>query len=28
LLEKIKNVAILSEYYGSDHCPIQLEIEL
>lgn len=28
LLEKIKNVAILSEYYGSDHCPVQLEIEL
>jgi len=28
LFEKIKNVAILSEYYGSDHCPIQLEIEL
>ena len=28
LLKKIKNVAILSEYYGSDHCPIQLEIEL
>ncbi|WGF91510.1 exodeoxyribonuclease III [Aequorivita marisscotiae] len=28
LLEKIINVAILSEYYGSDHCPIQLEIEL
>jgi len=27
LLEKIKTVAILSEYYGSDHCPIQLEIE-
>jgi exodeoxyribonuclease-3 len=28
LLKKIKNVAILSEYFGSDHCPIQLEIEL
>src|SRR5690554_6097875 len=27
LVEKIKQVEILSEYYGSDHCPIQLEIE-
>lgn len=26
LVEKIKKVEILSEYYGSDHCPIQLEI--
>lgn len=28
LVEKIKKVEILSEYYGSDHCPIQLEIGL
>ncbi len=28
LVEKINKVEILSEYYGSDHCPIQLEIEL
>jgi len=28
LVEKITNVEILSEFYGSDHCPIQLEIEL
>lgn len=28
LVEKIKEIAILSEYYGSDHCPIQLEIEV
>lgn len=27
LVEKIKKVEILSEYYGSDHCPIQLEIQ-
>lgn len=26
LLDKINKVEILSEYYGSDHCPIQLEI--
>lgn len=26
LVEKIKKVEILSEYYGSDHCPVQLEI--
>ena len=26
LVDKIKKVEILSEYYGSDHCPIQLEI--
>lgn len=26
LVEKVENVAILSEYYGSDHCPIQLSI--
>lgn len=28
LVDKINKVEILSEYYGSDHCPIQLEIEL
>lgn len=28
LVEKIKSVNILSDYYGSDHCPISLEIEL
>ena len=28
LIEKIDKVEILSEYYGSDHCPIQLEIEV
>lgn len=27
LLEKIKSVGILSEYYGSDHCPVLLEID-
>ena len=27
LLKKIKNADILSEYYGSDHCPILLEID-
>lgn len=27
LLDKVKNVEILSNYYGSDHCPIQLELE-
>lgn len=27
LVEKINKVEILSEYYGSDHCPILLEIE-
>lgn len=28
LLEKVNNVEILSQYYGSDHCPIQLELKL
>src|SRR5690606_2810943 len=28
LVEKITNLEILSEFYGSDHCPIPLEIEL
>lgn len=28
LVNKIKEVNILSEYYGSDHCPISLEIDL
>lgn len=27
LVKKIKNVEILSEYNGSDHCPIKLELE-
>ena len=26
LVDKIKAVEILSEYYGSDHCPVRLEI--
>lgn len=28
LVNNIKKVEILSEYFGSDHCPIQLDIEL
>ncbi len=28
LVDKIKKIEILSEYYGSDHCPVQLVIEL
>lgn len=28
LIDAIENVGILSEYYGSDHCPIRLEINL
>jgi exodeoxyribonuclease-3 len=28
LLSKIKSVEILSDYYGSDHCPIRLNIDL
>jgi exodeoxyribonuclease-3 len=28
LLNKLKSVELLSEYYGSDHCPIQMKIEL
>lgn len=28
LIDKIEKVQILSQYYGSDHCPIQLEIAL
>lgn len=28
LMSKISDVKILSDYFGSDHCPIQLEIEL
>ena len=28
LVGKIKTVNILSDYYGSDHCPISLEIAL
>lgn len=27
-MEKVKSNEILSEYYGSDHCPIQLELNL
>jgi len=26
LMQKIKNAGILSDYYGSDHCPIMIEI--
>ena len=28
LIDKIKKATILSEYYGSDHCPIHLEVNL
>lgn len=28
LIEKVKDVEILSEFYGSDHCPIKLVIDL
>lgn len=28
IVDKINNVEILSEYYGSDHCPILLEIQV
>lgn len=28
LMENVKSVEILSQYYGSDHCPIQLEIKI
>ncbi|SDM28293.1 exodeoxyribonuclease III [Kriegella aquimaris] len=28
LVEKIKDVTILSDVYGSDHCPISLEIDI
>ncbi len=28
LLDKVNKVEILSEYYGSDHCPIRLELAL
>jgi len=28
LVNKIKTTTILSDYYGSDHCPIALEIDL
>lgn len=27
-MDKVQDVEILSEYYGSDHCPIKLELEL
>ena len=27
LVNKIKSASILLEYYGSDHCPIALEID-
>ena len=26
LMQKIKSAEILSDYYGSDHCPIMIEI--
>lgn len=28
LMDEVKEVEILSEYFGSDHCPIQLQIEI
>ncbi|MCM4153436.1 exodeoxyribonuclease III [Arenibacter sp. N53] len=28
LVDRIKSVVILSDYFGSDHCPIALELEL
>ncbi|TXE07760.1 exodeoxyribonuclease III [Gelidibacter salicanalis] len=28
LIDKINSVSILSDYYGSDHCPIQLDLNL
>ncbi|MBA6151406.1 exodeoxyribonuclease III [Gelidibacter maritimus] len=28
LMDKVKNVEILSEYHGSDHCPIQIELDV
>ena len=28
LIDKVKNIEILSDYYGSDHCPVQLEMNL
>ena len=28
LLNKIKSVEVLSQYYGSDHCPIKLKVSL
>ena len=28
IIEKVQKAKILSEYYGSDHCPIVLEIEV
>jgi len=28
LMDKVKEVEILSEYFGSDHCPIQLQLEI
>lgn len=28
LMDSVRNVGILSEYFGSDHCPIQLEINV
>jgi exodeoxyribonuclease-3 len=27
ILPKIKSTEIMSDYYGSDHCPIVLEVE-
>ncbi len=28
LIDQVKDVSILSQYYGSDHCPIMLEIDV
>lgn len=28
IIDKVENVEILSDYYGSDHCPIQIELKL
>ena len=28
IAEQIKSASILSEVYGSDHCPVELSIEL
>ena len=28
LVDKLKSIKLLLEYYGSDHCPIQIKIEL
>ncbi|MBF0913326.1 MAG: exodeoxyribonuclease III, partial [Atopobium sp.] len=28
IAEQVKSASILSEVYGSDHCPVELSIEL